>query len=112
MTSIRSVEFPDYHAGRGANKRTLVVRLGRERASQVFATLVAAIYVVLALLPFAGVPSTVLLGVGLVPAAMAARRLVADPDCTARVIPAQQLTLLSFVLVAAGMGIGLLLGAM
>jgi 1,4-dihydroxy-2-naphthoate octaprenyltransferase len=57
----------------------------------------------------AGVPPMALLGaIGLVPATMAARRLIVDPERTARVIPAQRLTLLSFLLLAVGMGIGLL----
>jgi 1,4-dihydroxy-2-naphthoate polyprenyltransferase len=103
-------EFPDCRADHAANKRTLVVRLGRRRASHAFGWLVAATYLVLALLPAAGLPALALLGaMGLVPAGMATRRLMADPECTARVIPAQGLTLVSFLLVAGGMGIGLLL---
>ena len=103
-------EFPDYRADQGANKRTLVVRLGRRRASVAFTWLVVAIYLGLAVLPTAGAPPTVLLGaLGIAPGVMAARRLIAEPECTPRVVPAQALTLISFLLLAAGMGIGLLL---
>lgn len=104
-------EFPDCRRDEAANKRTLVVRLGRRRASRAFGGLVVATYGTLVLLPAADVPPMVLLGAtGLVPAAMAAHRLIRDPECTPRVIPAQGWTLLSFLLLAAGMGLGLLLG--
>jgi 1,4-dihydroxy-2-naphthoate polyprenyltransferase len=104
-------EFPDYSADRAAGKRTMVVRLGRARASRAFALLVVVTFAGVALLPLFGLPATVLLGfAGLVPAAAAARRLTREPDVTARVVPAQAWTLLAFLLLALGAGIGLLLG--
>jgi hypothetical protein len=46
----------------------------------------------------------------MVPAAAAARRLLRSPEATPQVVPAQAWTLLSFLLLAAGAGLGLLLG--
>jgi 1,4-dihydroxy-2-naphthoate octaprenyltransferase len=103
-------EFPDYRADAAARKRTLVVRLGRERASRIFGVIVAAAFAGLAALPAAGLPATVWLGAAGLPHGLAAaRRLRASPETTARVVPAQTWTLLSFVLTAVGAGIGLLL---
>ncbi|MBI4516325.1 MAG: prenyltransferase [Deltaproteobacteria bacterium] len=103
-------EFPDYRADRAANKRTLVVQLGRQRASRVFTILVSAAFVTLALLPLFGLPWGVWLGaLGLPPASVASRTLLACPETTAHVIPAQLNTLRAFVLLALGTGVGLLL---
>ena len=104
-------EFPDYAADRAAGKRTLVVRLGRTRASRAFTWLIAVTFVSVLLLPALGVPWPVLFGLaGLAPAAAAARRLARDSGDTARVVPAQAWTLLSFLLLALAAGAGLLLG--
>jgi 1,4-dihydroxy-2-naphthoate octaprenyltransferase len=110
-------EFPDYRADRAAGKRTWVVRLGRRRAAVSFAVLIAAALAFQAALPlfmFRGgrvAPFAVWLGlISAIPGAAAARRLIAYPDITARVIPAQRNTLLAFVLLALGSGIGALLG--
>lgn len=103
-------EFPDYHADRAAGKRTLVVRLGRDRAAATFAVIIASAYTLLAVLPFAGVTRLVWMGaIGAVPAARAARIALATPQDTQRLIPAQVATLLSFLLLALGMAAGLLL---
>jgi 1,4-dihydroxy-2-naphthoate octaprenyltransferase len=110
-------EFPDYRADRAAGKRTWVVRLERRRAAVAFAVLIGAAIAFQAALPlfvFQGervAPPGVWLGlIAAIPAAAAARRLMTDPEVTARIIPAQRNTLLAFVLLALGSGIGALLG--
>lgn len=103
-------EFPDYAADRVAGKRTLVVRLGRARASRLFVVVVAAAFAGLALLPLVGLPSGVLLGLVALPfGAAAARRLLREPEVTARVVPAQAWALVCFVAAAAGSSLGLIL---
>ncbi len=103
-------EFPDYRADLAAGKHTLVVSLGRQQASRAFAALVAVAFAGLAFLPLAGLPLTVWLGaVAVLPGIAATRVVLATPETTARLIPAQANTLLAFLLVAAGSGIGLLL---
>lgn len=104
-------EFPDYRADREANKRTLVVRLGRAAASRGLAAIFAAAFSLLAALPLAGAPVAVLLGLVAVPPAwLAARAVLAAPEDIARLVPAQAKTLVAFVLYALGTSSGLLLG--
>jgi 1,4-dihydroxy-2-naphthoate octaprenyltransferase len=106
-------EFPDARADAAAGKRTLVVRLGRVRASRVFAMIVGAAYAGVLLLPLVGLPVTTWLGMlGLPHAVAAARRLYLFPETTKQIIPAQAWTLLSFVLMAAGIGAGFVLAAL
>jgi 1,4-dihydroxy-2-naphthoate octaprenyltransferase len=101
-------EFPDYRADRAAGKRTLVVRLGRERGAVALAVLVAATYAALLAAPFFGLPALVLLGVaGALPATAAVRRVRDDPERTGRIIDAQAWMLAAFLLLAAGSGAGL-----
>lgn len=103
-------EFPDFRADAAGGKRTLVVRLGRRRASRVFGAMVVAAYAGMALLPAAGLPLAVWLGgAGLPHGLAAAARLRAWPETTARVVPAQAWTLASFVLASLGAGLGLAL---
>lgn len=104
-------EFPDYLADRAANKRTWVVRLGRQRASRVFAGLLATAVCLLLVLPLFGLPRSVwLAAIAVPPATIAAVRLWNEPEKTSAVIPAQAMTLLAFVLFSFGGGLGLLLG--
>ena len=103
-------EFPDFRADAAGGKRTLVVRLGRRRASRVFGAMILAADGGMALLPAAGLPAAVWLGgAGLPLALAAAARLRASPETTARVVPAQAWTLASFVLASLGAGLGLVL---
>jgi 1,4-dihydroxy-2-naphthoate octaprenyltransferase len=103
-------EFPDYLADRDSGKRTLVVRLGRRAASLVFFGLIGFAFLLLALGPLLGLPAGVWLGaVSFLPGLAAARTLWRNSERTARIVPAQGQTLLAFVLLAIGSGIGSLL---
>lgn len=103
-------EFPDYLADLGAGKRNLVVRLGRLRASRAFVALAGAGAGSVLLLPAAGLPWPVALGaLSAIPAALAAHRLLKFPESTPRLIRAQALTLISFLVLSAGCGLGALL---
>jgi 1,4-dihydroxy-2-naphthoate polyprenyltransferase len=103
-------EFPDYLADEHAGKRTLVVRLGRPRAAKLFGVIVGAAWLLLALLPLAGLPPAIWLGLLGAPLSLrAALRLRASPTTTSRIVPAQGWTLQSFVLMAAGAAAGLAL---
>ena len=103
-------EFPDYRADLASGRVNLVVRLGRPKAARVFVAMIMVTAAGLALLPLAGIPVAVYLGaLFLVPAAVASRTLLRHAEVTARVIPAQAMALISFVLYSLGSGIGLLL---
>ena len=105
-------EMPDAKADAESGKRTMVVRLGKRRASRVFVLFpVAAFGYLLALPLLAPVGLAVWLGLAGLPFAIAAARQVwTRHERTADIVPAQGWTLLSFVLLALGGGIGLLLG--
>jgi len=103
-------EFPDYRADSVSRRLNLVVRLGRPKAARVFVAMMMVAAVGLTSLPLAGIPVAVYLGaLFLVPAAVASRTLLQHAEVTARVIPAQAMTLISFVLYSLGSGIGLIL---
>ena len=104
-------EFPDYSADALSGKRTLVVRLGRSWATRGFIGLGVAAALILALLPAAGLPMTVWLGgLAVLRYLPAARILLASPEDTARLVPAQSMTLQAFLLYAVGASVGVLLG--
>ncbi len=103
-------EFPDCEADRKAGKRTLVVRLGKRAAAEAFFGIIVASYALLAVLPLFGAPIGVLGGfIGLPHGIKAARLLRKEHAVTARIIPAQVWTLVSFMLCAVGIGVGLVL---
>ncbi len=103
-------EFPDYRADTSAGKRTLVVRLGRAKAARVYAGLIVAAFVLLFVSLEFGVPAGALGGlIAAIPAFGAARVLLASPEDTQRIVPAQGRTLAAFVLYAVGAGVGLLM---
>jgi 1,4-dihydroxy-2-naphthoate octaprenyltransferase len=104
-------EFPDVRADLAAGKRNLVVRLGRKRASLLFAGLNAVAAVSIVILPLAGVPSAARLGLfAVIPAALATRILRDNRENTARLVPAQRLSLAAFLTLAAAAGAGLWIG--
>lgn len=103
-------EFPDYHADQSADKKTIVVRLGRKTASRVFAGIVAIPFVALLVLPFLNYPFTLWLGfIAVAPAFSAVKRLLRNPETTTQIISAQAGALLTFLLFALGTGVGFLL---
>ena len=100
--------IPDFHQDRLVGKRNLVVRLGRRRASRVFAVGLATAFAFQALLPLAGLPRGVWLGLaGAIPASGAARIALGYPETTVRLVPAQARTLIAFLTLAVAGGIGL-----
>lgn len=102
-------EFPDYRADASAGKRTMVVRLGRVAAAGVFAGLLIAAFALLVLSLAFGVPAGALGGlIAVVPATQAALALLAAPDDTRRIVPAQARTLMALATYAVGASIGLM----
>ncbi len=104
-------EFPDYRADRDAGKRNLVVRLGRERAALAYVVLLASAYGWLALLVL-WEPHGRFVWPGLagaLPAAFSAWHLQSAATGSGSTVPAQAAALLSFLLMAAGAGLGYVL---
>lgn len=103
-------EFPDYEADKKSGKNNLVVLLGRRRASLVFPAIIIIAAASLALLPLYGWPRWTWLGAAfLVPALQAAAVLLRRPESTPDLIGAQARVLVSFLILAGGIGIGILL---
>ncbi len=100
-------EFPDARADAAAGKRTLVVRLGRPRAARAFIAIISAAYLGVLLLPLAGLPHALWLGlIGLPHGVAAAHRVYRHPRALRHIVPAQAWTLLSFVLMSVGLAAG------
>ncbi len=77
-------------------------------AARVFAWLLGAAFVLLLMSPAFGVPAGALGGlIAVVPAFAAARGLITSPEVTQRIVPAQRLTLVAFVVYAVGVSAGL-----
>jgi 1,4-dihydroxy-2-naphthoate polyprenyltransferase len=104
-------EFPDYLADVQANKRNIVARLGRRRASRALPWVYAAGFTFAAALPWLGHPFPVWLGLLPLPlAAWLCRQVWLDPDGFHRRVPVQPAALLVFVLYAVGAGAGTAIG--
>ncbi|MEE8440280.1 MAG: 1,4-dihydroxy-2-naphthoate octaprenyltransferase [Spirochaetia bacterium] len=87
-------EFPDYNADKQVGKRTLVVRLGRNRAVVLYATIMAAVYVSIgAGVAWALLPPIALLGLVTLPLALrAVLHAVKNHSSSFDLIPANALT--------------------
>lgn len=103
-------EMPDAKADAASGKNTLVVRLGKQRAARAFALFPLVAFGYLLSLPLIAPVSTgVWAGfLGLPFAGAAAFRVWTRHHRTADLVPAQGWTLASFVLLALGAGVGLL----
>lgn len=106
-------EFPDYQADKACAKNNLVVRMGLPAAAYAYLGLLLLAYGWLLLIALLGTSTHGLLWglIGAPPALFSALRLLAgDGKHSAGLIPAQAACLASFVLMAAGAGIGYWLG--
>lgn len=105
-------EFPDFQADRSAGKYNLVARLGKHRASRVLPLIYLVGFGLLLAFPLlGGLPKQVWLGFAALPTALLAQYWTwREPETFHRTRPVQPLTLLTFVLYAAGVGVGSVLG--
>ncbi|WP_205743099.1 prenyltransferase [Halioglobus maricola] len=101
-------EFPDYTADRASQKYNLVVRIGRDASVTCYIAIVITAYLVLAMASVRCENAQGMIWglVGIVPAAFAIKRLRRAGAETRRIIPVQAATLLSFLAMALGSGIG------
>lgn len=101
-------EFPDYLADKAADKKTLVVRLGRPAAGKVFQGLMLTAALLAVITPLVTGHRGALLGaLAIVPAARASGIALATPEVTSSIIPAQIRALAALVLYGIGAGLGI-----
>lgn len=104
-------EFPDWRADVGAQKRNLVVRLGRRRASRLLPIVYLLGFAWTAALPAFGFTAWTLLGLLPLPlAAWLCRVVWRDPETFYRTRPVQPAALLVFFLHALALAAGILVG--
>ena len=103
-------EFPDYEADRKVQKRNLIVRLGRLRASRMLPVIQGSAFLIVASLPTFGLPRGIWLGgAAIIPAVWVAVKTWQDPERCYRTVPVSAGALISFLLLSLGMGIGVLI---
>jgi 1,4-dihydroxy-2-naphthoate octaprenyltransferase len=103
-------EFPDYDADRKVQKRNLIVRLGRHRASRLLPLIYGSAFLLVALLPLAGLPHSIWLGgFAMIPAAWLVIRTWQDPEQCYRHTPVSAGALATFLSLSLGMGVGVII---
>ena len=103
-------EFPDYDADRKNQKRNLIVRLGRHRASRLLPLIYGAAFLIVALLPLASLPRSIWLGgLAMIPAAWVTVKIWHDPEQCYRHAPVSAGALVSFLLLSLGMGVSMII---
>jgi 1,4-dihydroxy-2-naphthoate octaprenyltransferase len=104
-------EFPDFQADKRANKRNLVVRLGKARARVVYAWLLgSAELAVVGVAAYFGNPWAILGLAGGIEAFRAARVCWLAYDSTQELVPANAGTVKTYILTGAGLIAGMLMG--
>ena len=101
-------QFPDYRADKAAGKRNLVVRLGRERAALGYVVLLISAFTWFGavLICYDDARSTWPGLLGILPATYSAWVLLASENVSARLVPAQLASLLCFIVMSLGAGLG------
>ena len=110
VTAILTVnEFPDYAGDRAAGKRTLVVRLGRQRASYFYAALVGLAYLSIVAGVLAGqLPGEALIALGSAPLGLAAvRNVLSHYDRPVAMSPASVQTIVNHMITGLLMAVAL-----